>query len=205
MESTENVDERLLAAVMDEAQTDFSIASIAVEKIRQGAESIAAGMHGRNHVKASFEHYDASIGKSLGQEFLLKAPAALLEQFSAVAGNRNVADSGAMLAGLLHGFMIAFATRETEDRALKALLGDGRENGQNRTLSMRPVSEPTDAQCHFQKTTAPVRGAGPTGVQPTSERAVSAVLCTKYRKGPELLRTPLHDAALLCGRIVTTM
>ena len=59
--------------------------------------------------------------------------------------------------------------------------------------------------CHFQKTTAPVRGAGPTGVQPTSERAVSAVLCTKYRKGPELLRTPLHDAALLCGRIVTTM
>jgi len=131
--------ERLLAAVMDEAQTDFSIASIAVEKIRQGAESIAAGMHGRNHVKASFEHYDgtpmppeealahqcvhaASIGKSLGQEFLLKAPAALLEQFSAVAGNRNVADSGAMLTGLLHGFMIAFATRETEDRALKALL-----------------------------------------------------------------------------------
>ena len=123
----------------DEAQTDFSIASIAVEKIRQGAESIAAGMHGRNHVKASFEHYDgtpmspeealahqcvhaASIGKSLGQEFLLKAPAALLEQFSAVAGNRNVADSGAMLTGLLHGFMIAFATRETEDRALKALL-----------------------------------------------------------------------------------
>ena len=59
--------------------------------------------------------------------------------------------------------------------------------------------------CHFQKTTAPVLGAGPTGVQPTSERAVSAVLCTKYRKGPELLRTPLHDAALLCGRIVTTM
>lgn len=52
MDSTENVDERLLAAVMDEAQTDFSIASIAVEKIRQGAESIAAGMHGRNHVKA---------------------------------------------------------------------------------------------------------------------------------------------------------
>lgn len=38
MDSTENVDERLLAAVMDEAQTDFSIASIAVEKIRQGAE-----------------------------------------------------------------------------------------------------------------------------------------------------------------------
>ncbi len=130
---------RLLAAVMDEAQTDFSIASIAVEKIRQGAESIAAGMHGRNHVKASFEHYDgtpmspeealahqcvhaASIGKSLGQEFLLKAPAPLLEQFSAVAGNRNVADSGAMLAGLLHGFMIAFATRETEERALKAML-----------------------------------------------------------------------------------
>ena len=103
------------------------------------AESIAAGMHGRNHVKASFEHYDgtpmspeealahqcvhaASIGKSLGQEFLLKAPAPLLEQFSAVAGNRNVADSGAMLAGLLHGFMIAFATRETEERALKAML-----------------------------------------------------------------------------------
>ncbi|EKF8207638.1 hypothetical protein VRO62_006099, partial [Pseudomonas aeruginosa] len=86
MDNTENVDERLLAAVMDEAQTDFSIASIAVEKIRQGAESIAAGMHGRNHVKASFEHHDgtpmspeealahqcvhaASIGKSLGQEF----------------------------------------------------------------------------------------------------------------------------------------
>ncbi|MCC9289566.1 hypothetical protein [Pseudomonas aeruginosa] len=95
MDNTENVDERLLAAVMDEAQTDFSIASIAVEKIRQGAESIAAGMHGRNHVKASFEHHDgtpealahqcvhavspeealahqcvhaASIGKSLGQE-----------------------------------------------------------------------------------------------------------------------------------------
>ncbi|WP_152635548.1 hypothetical protein [Pseudomonas sp. Ant30-3] len=44
MDSTENVDERLLAAVMDEAQTDFSIARIAVEKIRQGAESIAAGM-----------------------------------------------------------------------------------------------------------------------------------------------------------------
>lgn len=64
----------------------------------------------------------ASIGKSLGQEFLLKAPAPLLEQFSAVAGNRNVPDSGAMLAGLLHGFMIAFATRETEERALKAML-----------------------------------------------------------------------------------
>ena len=139
MDSTENVDERLLAAVMDEAQTDFSIASIAVEKIRQGAESIATGMHGRNHVKATFEHYDgtpmspeealarqcvhaASIGRSLGQEFLLKAPAPLLEQFSAVAGNRNVADSGAMLAGLLHGFMIAFATKETEERALKAML-----------------------------------------------------------------------------------
>ncbi len=29
MDNTENVDERLLAAVMDEAQTDFSIASIA--------------------------------------------------------------------------------------------------------------------------------------------------------------------------------
>lgn len=27
MDSTENVDERLLAAVMDEAQTDFSIAA----------------------------------------------------------------------------------------------------------------------------------------------------------------------------------
>nr|WP_172691849.1 hypothetical protein [Pseudomonas aeruginosa] len=39
-----------------------------------------------------------------------------------MAGNRNVADSGAMLAGLLHGFMIAFATRETEERALKAML-----------------------------------------------------------------------------------
>src|SRR3546814_10783798 len=96
-------------------------------------------MHGRNHVKATFEHYDgtpmspeealayqcvhaASIGKSLGQEFLLRAPAALLEQFSAVAGNRNVADSGAMLTGLLHRFMITLAKRETEDSALKAPL-----------------------------------------------------------------------------------
>lgn len=139
MDSTEKVDDDLLAAVMDEAKADFSIASIAVEKILQGAESIAAGMHGRNHVKASFEHHDgtpmspdealahqcahaASIGKTLGQEFLRKTPPALLEQFSAVAGNRNVADSGAMLAGLLHGFMIAFATRETEERALKAML-----------------------------------------------------------------------------------
>src|SRR3546814_13476279 len=131
MDSTENVDERLLAAVMDEAQTDFSIASIAVEKIRQGAESIATGMHGRNHVKATFEHYDgtpmspdaalahqwfyaASLVNSPGQDFLLKAPAALLEQFSDVAGNRNVAHGGAMRAGVLHGFMHAFAGRETE-------------------------------------------------------------------------------------------
>jgi len=42
----------------------------------------------------------------------------------------------------------------------------------------------------------------PPGVQPTSERAASAVLYTKRREEPELLRTPLHDAALLCGRIV---
>lgn len=139
MNRNENVDERLVAAVMDDTQSDINIARIAVEKIRQGAESIAAGMHGRSNVKAAFEHHDgtpmspeevlahqcahaASIGKSLGQEFLQKAPPALLEQFSTVAGNRNVADSGAMLTGLLHGFMIAFATKETEERALKAML-----------------------------------------------------------------------------------
>ena len=139
MDNTENADKRLLTTVMDEVQTDFSMASIAVEKIRQGAESITAGVHGRNHVKASFEHHDgtpmspeealahqcvhaASLGKALGREFLLKAPAPLLEQFTTVAGNRNVPDSGAMIAGLLHGFMIAFATKETEERALKAML-----------------------------------------------------------------------------------
>lgn len=94
MDNTENADKRLLTTVMDEVQTDFSMASIAVEKIRQGAESITAGVHGRNHVKASFEHHDgtpmspeealahqcvhaASIGKALGREFLLKAPAPL--------------------------------------------------------------------------------------------------------------------------------
>ncbi|WP_271959332.1 hypothetical protein [Pseudomonas aeruginosa] len=139
MNSTENLEEGLVAAVMDEAQTDLEIASIAVEKILQGAKSIAAGVHDRNHVKASFTHHDgtpmlpeeallhqcthaASIGRFLGQEFLRKVPAFLLEQFTAVAGNRNVASSGAMIAGLLNGFMIAFATRETEERALKAML-----------------------------------------------------------------------------------
>src|SRR3990167_8687711 len=188
MESTENVDERLLAAVMDEAQTDFSIASIAVEKIRQGAESIAAGMHGRNHVKASFEHYDgtpmspeealahqcvhaASIGKSLGQEFLLKAPAPLLEQFSAVAGNRNVADSGAMLAGLLHGFMIAFATRETEERALKAMLEVARicdEANNIRGTSFGQASKKWGAPAPFggPPSTPPVGQPAPLGQGP---------------------------------------
>ncbi|WP_432780632.1 hypothetical protein QZH44_30470 (plasmid) [Pseudomonas corrugata] len=139
MGSIEITEADLLSAVMAEAQADLSLASLAVEKVREGAASISDGVHGRNHVKASFEHHDgtpmssteafvhqcahtASIGKALGHEFLRKAPAALLEQFTAVAGNRNVPDSGAMLAGLLHGFMIAFATKETEQRALKAML-----------------------------------------------------------------------------------
>lgn len=161
MHSIDNVDDILLAAVMSEAQTDISTASIAIEKIRQGAECITAGMHGRNHVKASFEHYDgtpmspdealahqcvqaASIGKSLGQEFLQKAPAALLEQFSAMAGNRNVADSGAMLAGLLHGFMIAFATRETEERALKAMLDVARICDEANNIRGTSFGQPSD-------------------------------------------------------------
>ncbi|MEZ6822167.1 hypothetical protein AB4104_33845 [Pseudomonas aeruginosa] len=38
MNSTENLEEGLVAAVMDEAQTDLEIASIAVEKILQGAK-----------------------------------------------------------------------------------------------------------------------------------------------------------------------
>lgn len=45
--------------------------------------------------------------------------------------------------------------------------------------------------CHFQKTPAPVHGAPPR-VQPTSERAMSAVQCTKRREGPEFLWTPLQ-------------
>lgn len=89
MNMNENVDERLVAAVMDDTQSDIDIARIAVEKIRQGAESIAAGMHGRSNVTAAFEHHDgtpmspeevlahqcahaASIGKSLGQDFCKK-------------------------------------------------------------------------------------------------------------------------------------
>ena len=107
MDSTEHANEGLLAAVMDESQADISIASIAVEKIRQGAESIAAGLHGRNHVKASFEHHDgtpmsreealthqcahaASIGKYLGPEFLRKAPAALLGEPTEFGKNRTL-------------------------------------------------------------------------------------------------------------------
>ncbi|EMB2824075.1 TPA: hypothetical protein ACGR4O_004926 [Pseudomonas aeruginosa] len=139
MNSTENLEEGLVAAVMDEAQTDLEMASIAVEKILQATKTITAEVHDRNHVKVSFTHHDgtpmlpeeallhqcthaASIGRFLGREFLRKVPATLLEQFTAVAGNRNVASCGAMIAGLLNGFMIAFATRETEERALKAML-----------------------------------------------------------------------------------
>lgn len=59
--------------------------------------------------------------------------------------------------------------------------------------------------CHFQKTTAPVRGAG----RPVCSRLLNGPCQQSYARstarGPELLRTPLHDAALLCGRIVTTM
>ncbi|HBN9243564.1 hypothetical protein FA378_26790 [Pseudomonas aeruginosa] len=161
MKSTEDLDEGLIAAVMDEAQTDLEIARVAVGKILQGATSVTAGGHDRNHVTASFMHHDgtpmspeeallhqcthaASIGRFLGQDFLRKVPATLLEQFTAVAGNRNVANSGAMIAGLLHGFMIAFATRETEERALKAMLEVARicdEANSIRGTSFGQVSE----------------------------------------------------------------
>lgn len=45
----------------------------------------------------------------------------------------------------------------------------------------------------------------PPGVQPASERAVSAVLRTKRLERSELLGSPLYDAALSCGRNVTTI
>ena len=132
-------DTAVVSDMMDKLRISTKLAATVVGKFREGQASIKTGMLGRHQVKTTFIHPDATlmtpvemqqlqcgqiarIGIFLGEEFLLKTPGFLLEQFTAMAGNRGIPDCGSMLHGLLHGFMIAYATKETEGRALRAIL-----------------------------------------------------------------------------------
>ena len=139
MDSTQHSDQSRLKGMQVGEQTSVQIAGVVIDKIWDAQDAIGSGALGHHQIKPSFVHHDGtpmtdedardlqcahitSIGNYLGEEFLRRTPGVLLEQFATVAGNQSIPDSGAMLHGLLNGFMVAFATKETEGRALKAML-----------------------------------------------------------------------------------